>query len=193
MDVATEVAKPLKRGFFMPKSQILDTKAVRRAIKRMAHEVIERNEGIEDVIVVGLLGGGIAFAEALADDLSQIEEANVSAYHLDVSNYRDDSQANLSETKLGLSNPSEKFDPTDKKVIIVDDVLHTGRTVRSALDAIIDFGRPSCVQLCVMVDRGHRELPIKADYVGKNLPTKSSEAVYASLDCVEIGEVKTDG
>jgi pyrimidine operon attenuation protein/uracil phosphoribosyltransferase len=157
---------------------------VRRAITRIAHEIVERNHGVADVVVVGMERGGVWIAEAVAAALDRIE-APTSVPHgsLDVSLYRDD---------VGL-RPIVPGSVTDipgsldgKHVVLVDDVLFTGRTVRAALDALTDHGRPASIQLAVMVDRGHRELPIRPDYVGKNLPTSRSEDVRVTSDGVVI-------
>jgi pyrimidine operon attenuation protein/uracil phosphoribosyltransferase len=169
---------------------VLDADDVRRAIWRMAHEVIEHNHGLDGVVVVGLQTGGVRFAEALADALEKIDGTRPPGGTLDVAFHRDD---------IGLRPvlPSAVTDlPTDlngQVVVLVDDVLFTGRTIRAALDAVHTYGRPRAVQLAVMVDRGHRELPIRPDYVGKNLPTRRDEVVNATLDGVELGEVVKDG
>jgi len=173
-------------GVFIPRNTVLDSEAVGRAVRRMAHEVVERNSGLEEVVIIGLQTGGVPFAEALAAALLDIEGVEVSVGKLDVAFYRDDINLRpvLPEAATDVS-----FDINRKVVILVDDVLFTGRTIRAALDAIIDQGRPRSVQLAVMVDRGHRELPIRPDYVGKNLPTRRDEVVNATLDGIELGEV----
>ena len=153
----------------------------------MAHEVIERNEGLDDVVVVGLQTGGIPFAEALRAALSDIEGVDVPLGKLDVAFYRDD--INLRPV-LPEAVTDVPFDIARKIVVLVDDVLYTGRTIRAALDALIDQGRPRAVQLAVMVDRGHREVPIRPDYVGKNLPTRAEEVINATLEGVDIGEME---
>jgi len=165
---------------------VLDGDDVRRAIWRMAHEIIEHNHGLDDVVLIGLQTGGVTFAAALAGALERIDGTAPPHGTLDVAFHRDD---------IGLRPvlPSAVTEiPTDltgKVVVLVDDVLFTGRTIRAALDAVQSYGRPRAVQLAVMVDRGHRELPIRPDYVGKNLPTRRDEAVNATLDGVELGEV----
>ncbi len=173
-------------GFFNAHTEVMDSQAVARAIKRIAHEIVERNDGLDDLCLVGLQTGGVEFAEAIAASLAKIEETIVPTGCLDVALYRDDINIRpiLPEAMTDIT-----FDLNRQKVIIVDDVLFTGRTIRSAMDAIMDSGRPQNIQLAVMVDRGHRELPIKADYVGKNLPTRRGEAVNATLEGVELGEV----
>ncbi len=177
--------KPPYGGFFNVHSQVMDQAAVERAIKRIAHEIIEHNEGLDDVCVVGLQTGGVEFAEAIASALARIDEKIVPTGKLDVALYRDDINIRpiLPEAVTEIT-----FDIGHRHVVLVDDVLFTGRTIRSAMDALIDAGRPKTIQLAVMIDRGHRELPIRPDYVGKNLPTRLGEAVNASLAGVELGE-----
>ncbi|MFV0257267.1 MAG: bifunctional pyr operon transcriptional regulator/uracil phosphoribosyltransferase PyrR [Acidimicrobiales bacterium] len=173
-------------GVFVPRNTVLDAAAVSRAVRRMAHEVIERNSGLDEVVIIGLQTGGVPFAEALADALFTIEAVRVPLGRLDVAFYRDDISL---RPVLPEAATDVDFDIDRKVVVLVDDVLFTGRTIRAALDALIDQGRPRAIQLAVMVDRGHRELPIRPDYVGKNLPTRRDEAVNATLDAVELGEV----
>jgi pyrimidine operon attenuation protein/uracil phosphoribosyltransferase len=169
---------------------VLDADEVRRALWRMAHEVIERNHGIDEVVVIGLQTGGVAFAEALTEALEKIDGSAPPQGTLDVAFHRDD---------IGLRPvlPSAVTDiPVDlsgRVVVLVDDVLFTGRTIRAALDAVHSYGRPRAVQLAVMVDRGHRELPIRPDFVGKNLPTRRDEVVNATVEGVDLGEVHKDG
>ncbi len=153
----------------------------------MAHEIIEANKGLDDVVLIGLQTGGVPFAEAIAAALLEIEEVQVPVGKLDVAFYRDDINLRpvLPEAITEIS-----FDINLKTIVLVDDVLFTGRTIRAALDALIDQGRPRSIQLAVMIDRGHRELPIRPDYVGKNLPTRRNEAVNATLETVELGEVQ---
>jgi pyrimidine operon attenuation protein/uracil phosphoribosyltransferase len=165
----------------------LDTAAVSRAVRRMAHEIIENNKGLDDVVLIGLQTGGIPFADSIAAALLEIEAVEVPTGKLDVAFYRDD--INLRPV-LPEAVTEIDFDLDRKVVVLVDDVLFTGRTIRAALDALMDQGRPRAIQLAVMVDRGHRELPIRPDYVGKNLPTRRNEAVNATLDGVELGEVE---
>ena len=166
---------------------MLDADAVGRAVRRMAHEIIERNEGLSQVVVVGLQTGGVPFAEALCRALADIEGVEVPLGKLDVAFYRDD--INLRPV-LPEATTDVPFDIARMVVVLVDDVLFTGRTIRAALDALIDQGRPRSVQLAVMVDRGHREVPIRPDFVGKNLPTRADEVVNATLDGVDIGEME---
>ena len=153
----------------------------------MAHEIIENNKGLDEVVLIGLQTGGIPFADSIAAALLEIEAVEVPTGKLDVAFYRDD--INLRPV-LPEAVTEIEFDLDRKVVVLVDDVLFTGRTIRAALDALMDQGRPRAIQLAVMVDRGHRELPIRPDYVGKNLPTRRNEAVNATLDGVELGEVE---
>ena len=177
----------------------MDAEAVRRAITRIAHEVIERNAGLEDVVVVGLQTGGVPIARSLAEELERIEGApavpaespavTVPCGSLDVAFYRDDIGIRPVMPEAVTSIP---VDLAGRVVILVDDVLFTGRTIRAALDALTDYGRPKAVQLAVMIDRGHRELPIRPDYVGKNLPTRRDEAVDVHEDGVDLGDMIND-
>lgn len=156
------------------KTIIMDENAINRAITRLAHEIIEKNKGIDDLILVGIKTRGIPFANMLLEKIKQIEGKNVPILTLDITLYRDD----LSEVSdAPILNEDFNYDITDKTVILVDDVLYTGRTVRAALDALVDKGRPKKVQLAVLIDRGHREFPIRPDFVGKNVPTSVEEIV----------------
>ena len=163
----------------MEPRKILDADGVERAITRIAHEILEKNKGTEGLTLVGIERGGAILAGRLQKAIEHIEGVAVPKGSLDITLYRDDLGGGgrtplIHETLL-------KFDITGKKVILIDDVLFTGRTIRCALDALIDFGRPQCVELAVMVDRGHRELPIRADYVGKNIPTAQGEEIAVRL------------
>ena len=170
---------------FVPRSTILDANDVARALRRMAHEIVERNAGLDGVVLIGLQAGGVPFAEALGENLAAIEGTDVPVGTLDVAFYRDDVPTRPLLPEAASVIP---VDLTDRTVVLVDDVLFTGRTVRAALHAISEFGRPRRVQLAVLVDRGHRELPIRPDYVGKNLPTSLTEELRATLGGVELGE-----
>jgi pyrimidine operon attenuation protein / uracil phosphoribosyltransferase len=176
---------------FMARARVLDAEDVARVVKRISHEILERNKGSGDVVLVGVRTRGVFLARRLARTIEQIEGGKVDVGELDVAFYRDDIATRPAST-VGVTEIP--FDINDKKVIIVDDVLYTGRTTRAAMDALIDFGRPQVIQLAVLVDRGHRELPVRADYVGKNIPTSGNEKVKVSLtevdqaDMVEIGE-----
>jgi pyrimidine operon attenuation protein/uracil phosphoribosyltransferase len=162
------------------KAVLLDKDAIRRAIKRIAHEIVERNGGVDDLVIVGIRRRGVPIARRIAEYIAQMEEVSVPIGALDITLYRDDFQNVLKHPQVGKTDIQE--DITDKIVILVDDVLFTGRTIRAALDELIDFGRPRRIQLAVLVDRGHRELPIKADYVGKNVPTSENEMVEVHLE-----------
>lgn len=171
---------------FVARAQVMDGDEVRRALVRIAHEIVERNRGLRQVAVIGLQTGGVPLAERLVAILQEIEGTAVPFGTLDVAFYRDDIGLRpvLAEEVTDLP-----FDLTGRIVILVDDVLFTGRTVRAALEALAAHGRASAVQLAVMVDRGHRELPIRPDFVGKNLPTRRSELVDVGEEGVSIGEL----
>ncbi len=172
---------------FVPRSQVLSATDVHRALVRMAHEVAERNGGLDDVVLVGLQTGGVPLAQRIAEVLREAEGVDIPVGTLDVAFYRDDIGLRPVLPEAATEMP---LDLTGKVVVLVDDVLYTGRTVRAALHALSDFGRARAVQLAVMVDRGHRELPIRPDFVGKNLPTRSSEMVDVSEDGVTIGTLQ---
>ncbi|SHH35366.1 bifunctional pyr operon transcriptional regulator/uracil phosphoribosyltransferase PyrR [Caloranaerobacter azorensis] len=167
------------------KAVIMDEKAMIRATTRIAHEIIERNKGVEDLVLVGIKTRGIPFAKRLAKKIYEIEGKEVPVLTLDITLYRDD----LTEIDVNPVVGATEFeiDITDKIVVLVDDVLYTGRTVRAALDALVDKGRPKKVQLAVLIDRGHRELPIRPDFVGKNVPTSKLEVV--SVKFKEVDDV----
>ncbi|MGC2484663.1 MAG: bifunctional pyr operon transcriptional regulator/uracil phosphoribosyltransferase PyrR [Acidimicrobiales bacterium] len=184
MTYDNERAVPTAGDSFVVKSQLLSAEDVSRALTRMAHEVVEHNHDLADVSIVGLQTGGRPFAERLVEILGSIGNGPVSLGLLDVSFYRDDLVVNPAP-RASLTRLEE--DLTGRSVVLVDDVLYTGRTIRAALNALTDWGRPASVQLAVMVDRGHRELPIRPDYVGKNLPTSTDEDVRATLEGVWIG------
>ncbi len=174
-------------GVFLARSEVLSESDMTRALRRIAHEIIEANHGLDDVVLVGLQTGGIWLAEAVASHLAEIEGVQPPVGTIDVALYRDDIGLRPVMPEAVTHIP---VDLTNKVVVLVDDVLFTGRTIRAALDAVTDFGRPRAVQLAVMIDRGHRELPIRPDFVGKNLPTKRSEAVDVHRGGVDIGEVQ---
>ncbi len=164
----------------MPESiVILNGPAIQRALTRIAHEIAERNEVSQEVVLVGIQRGGVPLAERLSKLLAGIWGQPVLAGSLDVSMHRDDLDQRIAPDVQPTVIP---FDVTGKTVVLVDDVLFTARTIRAAMDALNDFGRPKCIQLAVLVDRGHRELPIKADFVGKNLPTSHTESVLVRLN-----------
>jgi len=161
------------------KAKILDSEAVGRTLKRIAHEIIEHNKGTKDLVIVGVRTRGAHLAERLAGLIAEIDGRKPPVGILDITLYRDD-LSSIAQQPV-VHKTVMDFDIEDKKVVLVDDVLYTGRTVRAALDEIIDFGRPQFIQLAVLVDRGHRELPIRADYVGKNIPTSTKETVEVRL------------
>ena len=172
---------------FVPRARLLDADAVGRSLTRIAHEIVERNHGLDGVVLVGLQTGGVPIARAIAERLAVAEGVDVPVWTLDVALYRDDIGL---RPVLPQAVTDVGDDLTGRTVVLVDDVLFTGRTVRAALDALTDFGRPAAVQLAVVVDRGHRELPIRPDYVGKNLPTRRDEVVDVTLDGVLLGEMR---
>ncbi|MFC5588496.1 bifunctional pyr operon transcriptional regulator/uracil phosphoribosyltransferase PyrR [Sporosarcina soli] len=163
------------------KAIILDEQAIGRAITRIAHEIIERNKGIDECILVGIKTRGAFLAERLAGKIEQIEGKPIKTGELDITLYRDDLLYKHDNEEPLVQQVDIRHDVEDKKVILVDDVLYTGRTVRAAMDAVMDLGRPASIQLAVLVDRGHRELPIRPDFVGKNIPTSSEELVVVSM------------
>ena len=164
---------------FVKKNVIMDTDAMRRAIVRIAHEIIERNKGVDNVVLVGIRTRGVPIAERLAAAINEIEKVELPVGMLDITLYRDD-LSTLAYNPICHGTEID-FDLNGKTVILVDDVLYTGRTIRCALDAVIDMGRPKAIQLAVLIDRGHRELPIRPDFIGKNVPTSLNEVVKVSL------------
>ena len=173
-----------RRASFIARSQLLSADDVARALRRMAHEVLERNSHDEQIVVIGLQTGGVAFADLVAELLGEISGAPVALGVLDVGFFRDDLSRH---PVLDSSTTSLPVDLDGRVVLLVDDVLFTGRTIRAALNALAEWGRPRAIQLAVMVDRGHRELPIRPDFVGKNLPTSLGEAIRATPEGVWIG------
>lgn len=169
-------------GFFMPmreKAKVLDADTISRSLTRIAHEILEKNKGTKGLCLVGIRNRGAYLARRLASCIGNIEKETVPVGILDITLYRDD--LTLIAAQPVVHKTEINFDITDKHVVLVDDVLYTGRTVRAALDALIDLGRPKSIQLAVLIDRGHRELPIRADYAGKNIPTATSETVEVRL------------
>ena len=161
------------------KTSIMDADGIRRALIRIAHEITEKNKGVENVVLVGIRTRGVPLAARIAEEIQKIENVKVPTGSLDITLYRDDL------TMMGynpvIHGTEIDFDVTGKRIVLVDDVLYTGRTIRAAFEALGPYGRPTSVQLAVLVDRGHRRLPIRADYVGKNLPTSLTERVTVSL------------
>ncbi|WP_368655186.1 bifunctional pyr operon transcriptional regulator/uracil phosphoribosyltransferase PyrR [Ornithinibacillus sp. 4-3] len=166
----------------MKKTIILDQPAMNRALTRIAHEILEKNKGGENLILVGIKTRGIPLAKRLQEKIKLIENITVPVGELDITLYRDDLKKISVDAEPQLTNTDVKEDVTGKTVILIDDVLYTGRTIRAAMDAVMDLGRASQIQLGVMVDRGHRELPIRADYVGKNIPTSEKESIVVKLE-----------
>lgn len=160
--------------------ELMNNKDIDRAITRMAHEIIEKNKGIEGLCLVGIQRGGVYLAQRLAEKITRIEKKEIPAGSLDIAFYRDD--LNIRKEQPLVRRTEISFEINDLKIVLVDDVLFTGRSIRAAMDALMDIGRPALIQLAVLIDRGHRELPIKADYVGKNIPTALSETVVAQLE-----------
>ena len=165
------------------KAELMDGEGISRTLQRLTHEILERNLGIKNLAIVGIRNRGDILARRIIKSIEDIEGDKVPLGILDITLYRDDFQRR-SESPV-LQETDITFDVTDKTVVLVDDVLYTGRTIRAALDAIIDLGRPAMIQLAVFVDRGHRELPIKADYVGKNVPTSAGEEIQVKLEEVD--------
>ena len=159
--------------------KIMDQEAIRRAVLRMAHEILEKNKGVDQLALVGIRTRGVILAQRLKDAIKGIEGVEVPTGILDITLYRDD--LTLGGSKPFVRETAIDFDITDLKIVLVDDVFFTGRTIRAGLNALVDFGRPSSIQLAVLVDRGHRELPIRADYVGKNIPTTKNQDVQVIL------------
>lgn len=159
--------------------EILDLDGVNRALTRIAHEILEKNAGVEDLLLIGIRTGGAYLATQLQQKINEIEGTTVSLGTIDVTMYRDDLE---SRNNLEVGHSCIHFPVTDKKVVLVDDVLFTGRTIRAALEAVIAIGRPQNIQLAILVDRGHRELPIRPDYIGRNIPTAQNEQIKVDFD-----------
>jgi pyrimidine operon attenuation protein/uracil phosphoribosyltransferase len=187
--IATNQIQVLFRGEFsspeasMP--QVMDADRMSRALTRIAHEILERNRGLDELALVGIRTRGVPLARRLARTLQEINGDDVPTGALDITLYRDDLMRHAVGPQPLVRRTEIPFSIDDRKILLVDDVLYTGRTIRAALDALIDFGRPRAIQLIVLVDRGHRELPIKADYVGKNLPTSSRQSVQVRLQEID--------
>lgn len=164
----------------METKEILDAMGMKRSLTRIAHEIIEHNKGVDDLLFIGIMTRGLPLAKRLAATIEQVEGTKVAVYPLDISSFRDDLETGLSMRKEPVALPVK-----DKKVILVDDVLFKGRTVRAAMDAIMYAGRAKEIQLAVLVDRGHRELPIRADYIGKNIPSSLQETVKVSVSDID--------
>lgn len=155
--------------------QIIDESTISRMLKRIAHEILEKNKGTDNLVIIGIMKKGTYIAKRIHENIKQIEGVDLPLGKLDITSYRDDA------LKKEINNSQINFAIEDKIVILVDDVLYTGRTVRAALDALVDYGRPRLIQLATLIDRGHRELPIRSDFVGKNIPTSRKETVIVTL------------
>jgi pyrimidine operon attenuation protein/uracil phosphoribosyltransferase len=160
--------------------ELMNKADIDRALTRMAHEITERNKGIGQLSLIGIQRGGVHLARRLASKITHIEKKEIPVGSLDIAFYRDD--LNIRKQQPIVRRTEVPFEVTDLKIVLVDDVLFTGRSIRAAMDALMDLGRPAAIQLSVLIDRGHRELPIKADYVGKNIPTASTETVEVQLE-----------
>ncbi|NLY91271.1 MAG: bifunctional pyr operon transcriptional regulator/uracil phosphoribosyltransferase PyrR [Firmicutes bacterium] len=169
------------------KAQVMDGESMRRALYRLSHEITERNKGVKDLVLIGIRTRGVPLAQRLAELIKEHEGTVIPVGTLDITFYRDDLTLISPQPVVHRSNIP--FAINEKKVVLVDDVLYTGRTVRAALDALMDLGRPSMIQLAVLIDRGHRELPIRADFIGKNVPTSKRELIQVKLKEVD-GEEK---
>ena len=170
----TEEVKGMKK-----RKVVMDAEAIERSLTRVAYQIVEKNKGVEDLVLIGIQKGGVLLAERLGRKISAIEGVPIPVGKLDITLYRDDIMKSGKQHEIGKTDIP--FSLNGKKVVIVDDVLFTGRTIRAAMDALMDFGRPTLIQLAVLIDRGHREIPIRADFVGKNLPSSQSEEVLVKL------------
>jgi len=173
------LASKRQEVFYMPEKMLMSSVDMERALVRIAHEIVERNRGAEYLVLVGMQTRGVPLAKRLAATIKKLEDVTIPVGSLDISLYRDD--LSTLELKPVLHRTDVPTDITNKHVILVDDVFYTGRSIRAAMDAIMDLGRPQTIQLAVLIDRGHRELPIRADYVGKNIPTASSEEIKVQV------------
>ena len=172
-------------------TELLDAPSMNRALTRIAHEIIERNKGIDECILVGIKTRGAFLARRLAERIEKIEGKPMRTGELDITLYRDDLSTKQVNDEAQVQQVDIDYKVNDQKIVLVDDVLYTGRTVRAALDAVMDLGRPSQTQLAVLIDRGHRELPIRADYVGKNIPTSGQERIVVNLIEVDGQDIVT--
>jgi pyrimidine operon attenuation protein / uracil phosphoribosyltransferase len=165
------------------KAKIIDEAGLNRTITRLAHEILERNKGSENIVLIGMRTRGEFLAKRILQKITEIDNKTPTLGILDATLYRDDFRTRLKQPSVSVTNIT--FDITEKDVILIDDVLFTGRTTRAALDALMDLGRPSTIQFCVLVDRGHREMPIRADFVGKNIPTSINEEVKVKMNEID--------
>lgn len=173
----------------LEKAEIMDENGIIRAVTRIAHEIIERNKGVEDLVLIGIQRRGVPLARMIANKINEVEGRDVPVGILDITFYRDDLSM-LAEHPV-INGTEIDFQITDKIIVLVDDVIYTGRTVRSAIDAIMDIGRPKMIQLAILIDRGHRELPIRSDFVGKNVPTSKNEVINVKLYDIDKVNVVT--
>lgn len=165
------------------KATLMDSKDVQRTITRLAHEIVEYNRGTENLVIVGIQTRGANLAKRIADKIGEIENVEIPTGYIDATLYRDDFLKRIKQPKVQVTNIP--FDVDEKNIVLVDDVLYTGRTVRAALDALVDFGRPARIDFAVLIDRGHREMPIKANFVGKNIPTSIGEEIKVKVKEVD--------
>jgi pyrimidine operon attenuation protein/uracil phosphoribosyltransferase len=165
------------------KSKAVDQEGLERIVTRISHEILEKNKGSKNLAIIGMRTRGEFLANRIAEKIKEIDNAELPLGVLDATLYRDDFRTRLKQPEISVSNIT--FDLNKKDIILVDDVLYTGRTVRSALNALMDMGRPASIQLCILVDRGHRELPIRADYVGKNIPTSQNEEIKVKMNEID--------
>ena len=177
----TSATEKVNEDFFYMdiKAKIIDEEGLNRTLTRLAHEILEKNKGSKNLVLIGMRTRGEFIAERIKQKIKEIDKSDPSYGVLDVTLYRDDFRVRLKQPEISVTNIT--FDVNDRDVILIDDVLYTGRTVRAALDALMDLGRPNTIQLCVLVDRGHRELPIRADFVGKNIPTSINEEIRVRI------------
>ena len=165
------------------KAEIMDKSSINRAIYRIAHEITEKNKGIENLVLIGIQRRGVPLAKMIGEKIAEVENIDVPVGVLDITFYRDDLSLRFEHPVV--NGTYIDFSINNKKIILVDDVIYTGRTIRSAIEAIMDLGRPKLIQLAVLIDRGHRELPFKADYVGKNVPTSKTEMIHVRMEDVD--------
>lgn len=180
------------------KARIMDAQAMTRAIHRIAHEIIEKNKGTENIAVIGIQRRGVPIAKLLARHIGEVENTTISVGMLDITFYRDDLSLLTKHPDPVINGTDIPFNITDRNIVLVDDVLYTGRTTRAAMDAIMEVGRPRTIQLAVLIDRGHRELPIRADFVGKNVPTSKTELIAVNIapfdeeECVQVMDISRE-
>ena len=177
-------ANGISKGFLLKEKILMDNQDMARALTRISHEILERNKGTQDLALVGIRTGGVYLAQRLMSRIQNIEHVDVPLGELDITLYRDD--LSIRQDQPEVKKTLISFDISEMKIVLIDDVLFTGRTIRSAMDALIDLGRPAEIQLAVLIDRGHRQLPIRANYIGKSVPTARNEVVRVFLE--ELGQ-----